>query len=94
MSERIIRESERVPGGYLVHVEVTGAFTDGASRWERVFVPEPSGDTDDVMSAVAAALAPSPIDELRGMDIHAYGELKAVTEKPIEALRQAFGGKR
>lgn len=82
---RVIRKSERVNGGYRVTIEVTNAYTDGSSRWERVFVPEEDvagGDPNDVLEAVAkAALDGDPVARVRGMDVVEY-----------RAVKRAFGG--
>ena len=37
---RIIRKSRPCPGGRMVSIEVTEAYTDGRSRLEEVFVPD------------------------------------------------------
>ena len=50
-------------------------------------------DDDGVMDAVMrAALDPAPLARVRDLDVAAYRELKAVTEKPIEALREFTRG--
>jgi len=89
--QRIIRGHEPCPGGYMVTVEVTNAYTNGESRYDRVFVAasELIGQDDDgVMDAVAkAALDSAAVVRVRDLDVAAYRELKRVTDKPIEALR-------
>jgi hypothetical protein len=89
--QRIIRSHERAPGGYYVTIEVTNAYTNGESRYDRVFVAEAElvhQDDDGVMDAVTrAALDPAPLARVRDLDVAAYRELKRVTDKPIEALR-------
>lgn len=88
---RIIRGYEPCPGGYMVTVEVTNAYTNGESRFDRVFVAgsELIGQDDDgVMEAVAKAVLDSaPIARVQGLDVLAYRELKRVTDKPLAALR-------
>ena len=89
--QRIIRNYERAPGGWYVTIEVTNAYTNGESRYDRVFVAEAElvgQDDDGVMDAVTrAALDPAPLARVRDLDVAAYRELKRVTDKPIEALR-------
>jgi hypothetical protein len=93
---RIIRDYERAPGGYYVTIEVTNAYTNGESRFDRVFVAEADiagQDDDGVMDAVTrAALDPAPISRVRDLDVAAYRELKRVTDKPIEVLREFTRG--
>lgn len=94
--QRIIRNHERAPGGYYVTVEVTHAYTNGESRFDRVFVGDADlagQDDDGVMDAVTrAALDPAPLARVRDMDVAAYRELQRVTDKPIEALREFTRG--
>ena len=94
--QRIIRNHERAPGGYYVTVEVTNAYTNGESRYDRVFVgdAELAGQDDDgVMAAITrAALDPPPIARVRDLDVAAYRELQGVTDKPLEALREFTRG--
>lgn len=89
--QRIIRDYERAPGGWYVTIEVTNAYTNGESRYDRVFVAEAelvNQDDDGVMDAVTrAALDPAPLTRVRDLDVAAYRELKRVTDKPLEALR-------
>lgn len=89
--QRIIRQHERAPGGWYITIEVTNAYTNGESRYDRVFVAEAelvNQDDDGVMDAVTrAALDPAPLARVRDLDVVAYRELKRVTDKPLEALR-------
>lgn len=94
--QRIIRDYERAPGGWYVTIEVTNAYTNGESRYDRVFVAEAElvgKDDDGVMDAVTrAALDPAPLARVRDLDVAAYRELKRVTDKPLEALREITRG--
>jgi len=78
-----ISKHEPAPGGYMVTIEIENAYTDGRSRFDRVFVK-----ADDVVGksreeqllAVKAALGTS-LAELRGADPSApVTETKAVLE--------------
>lgn len=93
---RIIRDYERAPGGWYITIEVTNAYTNGESRYDRVFVADADiadQDDDGVMDAVTrAALDPAPIARVRDMDVAAYRELKRVTDRPLEALREFTRG--
>jgi hypothetical protein len=94
--QRIIRNYERAPGGWYVRVEITNAYTNGESRYDRVFVAEAElvgQDDDGVMEAVTrATLDPAPLARVRDLDVAAYRELQRVTGKPLEALREITRG--
>jgi hypothetical protein len=75
---RILRGHQPVPGGYIVRVEVTGAYTDGTSRYEEAFVPAAAveGTRDQKLAAVRSALG-DPFEDLRGRDVDT-GEISRV----------------
>ena len=74
---------EPAPGGYMVTIEIENAYTDGTSRFDRVFVKaeDVHGKTfEEQLLAVKAALGTS-LAELQGADPSApVSETKAVLE--------------
>lgn len=66
---RIIRSSEAVAGGYIVTIEVTNAYTNGESRFDRVFV-ERSAMVGKAKAqrrqAVFEALDDDPVGDIAG----------------------------
>lgn len=80
------------PGGWMVTVEVPNAYTDGSSRFDRVFVAaaEMTGDEDARMDAIVTAYERAPLSGLSGVDGREWKRLRAGgVAKPIEAARQA-----
>lgn len=78
-----IRGREQVPGGYLVTVEVPGAYSDGSSRFDSVFVPRDAlagKSREERLAAVREAWA-DRLDDLVGAGIAAeVAQTKAVLE--------------
>lgn len=69
--QRIIRGAEPYRGGYLFDVERTEAFSDGSSRFERVFLErgEVVGKTpSQKVQAILDALDDNPLDGIAGLD--------------------------
>ena len=62
---------ERVPGGWLVVVEVPNAYTDGSARAERVFVPHEAvaGLGRDALLQVLRERLADPLAEVDGADL-------------------------
>jgi hypothetical protein len=61
--------SEAVPGGYMITVEVPAAYTNGASRFDRVFVAAAAvrgKSPDQVRQAVLDAAMEDPIGGVIG----------------------------
>jgi hypothetical protein len=81
---RIIRKSERVPGGYRVTIEVTNAYTDGSSRFDRVFVEREAVEGKTLAErrqALFAAAAADPVADLRGEEVAEPTPTKEILEE-------------
>lgn len=87
---KLIRYHEHAPGGYWVAVEVENAYTDGSSRFDRVFVPTADlrGKTaEERRQAIRDALDDDPLAGIAGQDADsAPTQTKAVLERRMEAL--------
>jgi len=77
---------EPAPGGLMVCVEVQGAYTDGSSRHERVFVPWYEA-RDDRLTAILAAHNREA--DVAGVDLDAHaaspGVAKALLERRVRS---------
>ena len=87
---KLIRSHEQAPGGYWVVVEVENAYTDGTSRFDRVFVPAEDlrGKTpEERRQAIRDALDDDPLAGIAGEDATAEPtQTKALLERRMEAL--------
>lgn len=89
MSQRIILSHEPAPGGHWVTIEVTNAYTDGTSRYDRVFVSrdELRGKTaDERRQAILDALNDDPLEGISGETVAAPTQTKAILEARMVAL--------
>jgi len=81
-----VANREQVPGGWMVDLEIPNAFTDGTSRFERVFVSRddvPGNTADELLDAAHDALANDPAAQAIGQDVTAAQSTKAVWEARI-----------
>jgi len=81
-----VANREQVPGGWMVDLEIPGAFTDGTSRFERVFVSRdaaPNNTAAEVLDAINDALTNDPAAQAVGQDVTAAQATKAVWEARI-----------
>ena len=79
---------EPVPGGYAVDIEVTGAFTDGSSRFDKVHVPAALVDgrtVEEITQAVADAVNNAPLAQLVGVTLAVPAATKELLVQQIEA---------
>ncbi len=87
---KLIRSHEQAPGGFWVTIEVENAYTDGSSRFDRVFVPleDLRGKTaEERRQAILDALADDPLAGISGEDATAAPtQTKAILERRMEAL--------
>ena len=87
---KLIRSHEQAPGGFWVTIEVDNAYTDGTSRFDRVFVPaeELRGKTpEERRQAIRDAMDDDPLAGIAGEDADsAPTQTKAVLERRMEAL--------
>lgn len=84
-----IRRSEPAPGGYWIEVEVPQAYTNGDSRFDRVFVArdELRGRTpEERRQAILDALDDDPLAGIAGQEVVAPPETKAIFERRMESL--------
>ncbi len=84
---------EPVPGGFMVTVEVPGAYTDGSSRLDRVFVHADAvrGRTvEQVRQAVKDALDDDPLGAILGEDVVVPTQTKTVVEDQMVLLYGAW----
>ena len=80
---------DQVSGGWLIDIEVQNAFTDGTSRFERVFVSRddvPGNTADELLDAAHDALTNDPAAQAIGQDVTAAQATKAVWEARITKL--------
>jgi len=88
--QRIIRGARAVAGGYQVEVEVTNAYTDGASRFDRVFVTlsEMRGKTPEQRrQAIVDALDVDPLaDGVKDAAASAPAVTRDILEDRMEGL--------
>lgn len=80
---------EAVPGGFMVTVEVPGAFTDGTSRLDKVFVADAAvrGKTQaQQLHAIQQAVDVDPLAAVVGADVTAPAETREMLEDRMEAL--------
>lgn len=84
-----LHERRRAPGGWSVSVEVENAYTNGASRFDEVFVSDQAiagKSREEVLQAVLDSLD-DPFGGLRGADLSAAPtQTKAVLEARMVAL--------
>ena len=89
MSKRI-RSHEQAPGGFWVTIEAEDAYTDGSSRFDRVFVPieDLRGKTaEERRQAIRDALDDDPLAGIAGEDADSSPtQTKAILERRMEAL--------
>ena len=81
-----VANREQTPGGWMVDVEVPNAYTDGTSRFERVFVSRdsaPGGTAAEVLDAINDAMTNDPAAQAIGQDVTAAQATKAVWEARI-----------
>lgn len=98
--------SRVVPGGYMVTVEVPGAYTKPAerhpltgeitdSRFDEVFVPFDriaGQEPDDVAAALVDLLEVDPIERVRDVDLREWSAFRSAgIEKPIAVLEEFVG---
>lgn len=79
-----ITNRESAPGGYMLTVEHTGAFTDGTSRFEQVFVADAvvtNKTPEQVRQAVKDAIDNDPIGQLLGTNVTTPTQTKPVREE-------------
>jgi len=85
-----IRSHEQAPGGFWVTIEVENAYTDGTSRFDRVFVPieDLRGKTaEERRQAIRDALDDDPLAGIAGEGADsAPMQTKAIMERRMEAL--------
>jgi len=87
--QRIIRGAMPAAGGYQVEVEITAAYTDGRSRFERVYLStaELRGKTpEQKRQAILDALDDDPMDGVAGVEVSAPTVTKGILEDRMEAL--------
>jgi hypothetical protein len=86
---RIIRNALTAPGGYWIDIEVPGAYTDGTSRIDRVFVAREDlrGRTlEERKQAILDALADDPLAGIAGREASAPTQTRAIFERRMESL--------
>lgn len=87
---KLIRSHEQAPGGFWVTIEVENAYTDGGSRFDRVFVADKDvrGRTaEERRQAIRDALDDDPLAGIAGEDADsAPTQTKAILERRMEAL--------
>lgn len=70
---KTIKRIERAPGGYEITVEVAGAYSDGRSREDKVFVDADEVDAaesdDALLAIVAREVRGNRLRRLRGRDL-------------------------
>ena len=84
-----VANREQVPGGWMVDLEIPGAFTDGTSRFERVFVSRddvPGNTADELLDAAHDALTNDPAAQAIGQDVTNATATKTVWEARITKL--------
>lgn len=89
---RIIRSSRPCPGGRLVSIEVTEAYTDGRSRLEEVFVPDSAvrgKSASEKRQAVYEAMG-DPIAEVSGEDVAEPAVSKDIVESRMVPLYETW----
>ena len=77
---------DQAPGGWMVDLEIPNAYTDGTSRFERVFVSRdnvPGNTADELLDAAHDALTNDPAGQAIGQDVTAAQATKAVWEARI-----------
>lgn len=77
------------PGGFEIEVEVENAYTDGSSRFDRIFVAHadmPTGTREEAQQAALDAFQRRPLDQLIGQALTAPAQTKAVLEVAMVAL--------
>lgn len=85
---RIIRSAEPQGAGYIVTVEVTDAYTDGTSRFDRVYVArdEMRGRTPaERRQAVLEAIDDDPVADIVGDEVVAPTVTRDILERRMEA---------
>lgn len=73
----------------MVAIEVTGAYTDGSSRFDRVFVAREDlrGRTpEERRQSILDALDDDPLAGIAGQEVVAPTETKAILERRMESL--------
>jgi len=88
MTRRVVG-GEPVAGGWMVSVEVPNAYTDGTSRFERVFVSRddvPGNTADELLDAAHDALTNDPAAQAIGQDVTNTTATKVVWEARITKL--------
>ena len=94
MSERIIRGRQQVPGGYLIEVEVTEAYTDGRSRFDTVFVEAEklrgTRTAAQRLQAVWDAVEDAQLDELTGNAVAAPAVDRDILEDRMVELYERW----
>ena len=91
--ERILRGKQQVAGGYLLEIEVTEAYTNGDSRFDKVFVAAADirGKTlSQRKRAVADAIESAEIDELLNAPATAHIDDKDIIEDRMVSLYAAW----
>ena len=84
-----VANREQVPGGWMVDLEIPNAFTDGTSRFERVFVSRddvPGNTADELLDAAHDALTNDPAAQAIGQDVTNATATKTVWEARITKL--------
>ena len=84
-----VANREQVPGGWMVDLEIPNAYTDGTSRFERVFVSRddvPGNTADELLDAAHDALTNDPAAQAIGQDVTAAQATKAGWEARITKL--------
>lgn len=87
--EHIIRHAEPTPNGWAIVVEVTNAYTDGASRFDRVYLTrdELRGRTEaERRQAILDALDDDPLEGVRDQPATAPTVTKEILETRMESL--------
>ena len=87
--QRIIRHAEPSPGGAFIDVEVTNAYTDGRSRFDRVWVSrdELRGKTpSERAQAIFDALDDDLLEGVRDQPASAPAVTKDILETRMQAL--------
>ena len=83
-----ITDKVQAPGGWWVTVEVPSAYTDGTSRFDKVFVPRDAvtGKTpEQVRQAVKDAVDDDPLAPLLGATVTTPTQTKPVFEDRMVA---------
>ena len=89
---RIIRSSRPCPGGRLVSIEITEAYTDGRSRLEEVFIADAAvrGKTPaEKLQALFEAIG-DPIAEVSGEDVAEPAVSKDIVESRMVPLYETW----